>query len=1034
MRKRLATLLVFGNLLMSLPVFGALNGVYTINSSLPASATNYLNFGSAVTDMVNGTRVDGGPINGPTVSGAVTFNVSAGTYSEKLTIPAIVGASATNTITFNGVGPLVSAITFNSTTVSDYTIQLNGADFFRFTNLGIHNTGPTYGYGVQLINSADNNIIQGCNISTPAASTSYYHSGIIAGTYYSNLGVNAANLSVLNNTISGGRFSVVANGTSATPALGLNVSGNTSTNAYFVALYIQYCNNAQITANNITLRANYSGSYGTQIRSCNGMTFDRNKILNAGLYGAYFIGNNNSSALFSTISNNMIGGGFQTTATAYGLFVTNSDNTNIYHNSILVDNPGTGGRALHVASSTANVNILNNALSALPTNGTAGFAMYVTPLTGIIGCDNNNYQCNGAQLVYFGTNYASLAALQAGAPSFNVSSQTGNPNFLSSTDLHTFGVSLANWAAGTPVTTDFDLQTRPLSPDITPDVGADEFLLAPIDPDLVAITSPLVGTIGLNTVAVTVQNNGGTSLNGASLTMEFSPDGGTTWIGAQTFTPTTLATPGSQQTFTFSTLWNLSTPGSYNLCVRINPIMPGDPDPTNQICISLCTGLAGTYTINNTLPTSGTNYNSFNAAVAALSSCGVAGPTTFNVAPGNYTETISIGSVLGASASNPIIFDGGNANLVNLNFSSSTANNSIVKLDGADHITFRNITVEVLGLYGFCFHLTNQADDNTIENCRLLMDVNTTSVYQIGVLAAGATYSTNQNCANRAIVRNNYIRGGYYGLRFNGISTTSFTNRNEIKGNTIEDFYYYGVYLLYQNAPKIDDNTIRLRTVGTSITAFGYGIYITTADSSFSISGNKVPIVGAYGIYLTGGNRNNTGKGRIVNNMVGGGFQSTGAVYGMYLSISRDIDIYHNSFHIAGFAGNALYAVGTAPTMDSLRIKNNIFSSSTQFGGSGGLPLRIQSNTTVQQLDNNIYFTGGASVADYSGIQYATLANWQAAFPAYNVNSRVGFPGFISDTDLHIVCSNFDNTGTPVGIPIDLDTQGRSSKYARYWC
>jgi hypothetical protein len=86
-------------LFLSNAASAALSGTYTINPSAAASTSNYKTFASAVSDMVSGTRADGGTANGAGVSGAVTFNVSNGTYTEQITIPAITGASATNRIT-----------------------------------------------------------------------------------------------------------------------------------------------------------------------------------------------------------------------------------------------------------------------------------------------------------------------------------------------------------------------------------------------------------------------------------------------------------------------------------------------------------------------------------------------------------------------------------------------------------------------------------------------------------------------------------------------------------------------------------------------------------------------------------------------------------------------------------------------------------------------------------------------------------------------------------------------------------------------
>ncbi|RYE12497.1 MAG: hypothetical protein EOP51_31445, partial [Sphingobacteriales bacterium] len=92
---------------------------------------------------------------------------------------------------------------------------------------------------------------------------------------------------------------------------------------------------------------------------------------------------------------------------------------------------------------------------------------------------------------------------------------------------------------------------------------------------------------------------------------------------------------------------------------------------------------AGTYTINSALPTGGTNYNSFTAAVNALS-CGIAGPVTFNVLPGTngiYNEQITIPQIGGASATSRVTFNG---NGHTLSFASANTNaRAVIKLDGA---------------------------------------------------------------------------------------------------------------------------------------------------------------------------------------------------------------------------------------------------------------------------------------------------------------------------------------------------------------
>jgi hypothetical protein len=1007
----------------------ALNGIYTINPAGGATPFNYLTFASAVSDMVSGTRADGGPVNGPSVAGPVTFNVAAATFNERVTLPAITGASAVNTITFNGAGAASTTLTWNSTTFNDYTWVLNGADFIRIQNMRVENTGATEGYGIQLLSQANNNIISNCTIALPIAATGNNQACIIAGSSFTTLGNNANNLTVQNNTLIGGRFGIVHNGSTSAYAQGLLIDNNTITDSYFAGFYFQYLNGAMIRGNQVTLRANYNGSYGAQFRNCDAFTFTRNKVLNPGLYGAYFLNCNVSTTVFAEISNNMVGGYFQTTATAYGLYFGTCNYLQIYHNSIYVNHGGTTSRGIQLAGQTAGIEILNNAVSTVA-SGTAAVAVYLASTAGLNAMNNNMYHSNGTNLVFLTTGYTTLAALQAGQPAYNSASQSGWPNFVSATDLHTFGVPLSNWAA--PIggfNTDFDQQTRPLAPDVVADVGADEFVLSPIDPDLVQITSPVVAAIGNNTVSVRVQNNGSGSLNGQNLSLQYSTDGGATWPVTQVFVPTTLGSPGTQQTFSFTLPWVVAASGSYVICVRINPVTPGDPDPVDQVCLSVCTGLTGLYSINNTVATGGTNYNSFADAVAALSSCGISGPVNFAVAAGTYFETFTVPDVAGASPTNTITFDGGNAATTRLFFNLTTTNSAMVTLDSADHVVFRNLTVEVPGLYGFCFHLKNGASGNRIENCRLLMDSTTTSVYQIGVLLAGNTYSTTGDVGNQNnTVRDCDIRGGYYGIRMNGPSTTSFNRGNKVIGCTIRSYYYYGIYMLNQRGPEFIGNDLRSRPSGSvNSTVSSYGLYLSYADSSFKIVGNRIRNIGAYGVYITNGNRQNNGRGLIENNMIGAGFQTTGTAYGMYLTSCVDIDIRSNSIHTGTWPGNPLYLVGSPPTSDSIRIVNNIFSAGGAYLPFGGTALRVSSAAAVKQLNYNLYYAPNGNVADFGSIQYPTLAGWQVSYPGFNQNSWVGFPGFVNETDLHIVCSDFDDKGMPGIVVPDFDGQARSA-------
>jgi PKD repeat protein len=1027
MKKKVFGILALAICIFHFPMFGALSGNYTIGSG-PATATNYVTFASAVSDMNAGTRADGGPVNGPGVSAAVIFTVAANTYNEKISIPAITGASATNTITFEGVDPLTRILTWTGSLTNDYTLQLNGADFVRIRNLGINNPGVTYGHGIYLIGGANNNIIDGCRISLPTTTTSTSKVGICAATAYSTVGVFTANLVMQNNTLIGGYVGIAANGNSATLSPGLVMDNNIITDAYYTGFYVSYLSQPQLTRNMITMRSGYASGYGLQVRYCATFDLSRNKVTNSGTYGFYVLNGNYNTTAPSTISNNMIGGGFQSTGTAYGLYLSTNRYINVYHNSVLVDHAGTAAYGLYLTGTSLNMDIRNNALAVTTTSATS-YAIYVSSASYLTWCDYNRYHSAGTNLAYFQGAYANLATLQAAFVAYNQNCQSGWPNYVSNSNLHTFGPALNNWALNLPsVTNDFDNDPRPIPPDPTKDVGADELSVPPIDPDIWALTAPIVPIVGANTVAVQIQNNGTSSLNGIPITLQYSTNGGTTWPVTEVFTPSSLAAPLSQQTFSFATPWVISTSGTYTYCVRINPAVVGDPDASDQMCKTVCTGMAGTYTINGGLPTGGTNFNNFTDCATALGGCGVGGAVTINIVPGTYTETFTINTISGVSASNTVTFNGGDTSLVTLQYNHTLANASVVTLDNADYVKFKRMKVVSTGpTYGSCFKFTNAADHNTVDSCVMVLPTNGTSVYHIGILASGTTYSTVGNHANYLTVSNSRIRNGYYGVRINGVSSTVGSSSNKILKTSIRDFYYYGVYSYYQDALELSGNTIIGRTTGT-FTTVSYGIYSYYSLGSFNFSGNTIHSVGNYGLYSGYGNYNNTGRGTIANNMIGGNFQSTGTPYAVYLLNNKDIDFVHNSIQLGTNIGYGVYISGAPPGADSLRFFNNIFSGGGSYLGQGGMAFYAPTTSinSVRAMDHNLFFTNGPALVNWGGSVFASLSAFQSAYPTLNVNSIEDDPGFIGATNLHVVCSPADGQGLSVGTLQDIDAQARS--------
>ena len=624
-------------------------------------------------------------------------------------------------------------------------------------------------------------------------------------------------------------------------------------------------------------------------------------------------------------------------------------------------------------------------------------------------------------------NHATLASVQASFGQFNQNSREGWPNYTSTTDLHTYGAVLSNWATNiTSVTTDRDYDPRPIPPDPTKDVGADEFILPPFDCDIWNIVSPTVVTVGANPVTVTLQSNGINSLNGIPITLQYSTDGGTTWPVTEAFTPSTMGNPGDQETFTFTTPWTVAAPGSFNFCVRINPQVTGDPDPSDQMCQAVCTGMGGTYTINSALPTGGTNFASFSDAAAELSNCGINAPVVINIAPGTYNDFFTISEIPGASATNTVLFDGGTVGQCTLTSSFTSTNSALVHLDGADYVTFKHIVTDIPSTYGYAFWFQNQADHNTVDSCEILNSMSTTSAYSIGCLFSGNSYTTYANTGNHNTISNSLIQGGYYGIRCNGSSTTNNVNGNTFINNTIREFRYTGIYTYYSGNLTIENNYITART-SNALTS-GYGIYSYYANGVNSIKCNRLHTLGSRGIAAGYFNRYGPGGSIIANNMIGSEFMTTGFAYGLYVFGGVNMKIYHNSVSIGSNSGYAYYHSGSMTYTDSLYVVNNIFATNPQYGNGQAMFFSSGIVAALDVMDYNLFFSAGSNLANFNGNTYSSIAQLQAASFFFNQNSIEADPGFVGTNNLHLICSPIDNLGTPLPeVAMDIDKEVRDT-------
>jgi hypothetical protein len=268
-----------------------------------------------------------------------------------------------------------------------------------------------------------------------------------------------------------------------------------------------------------------------------------------------------------------------------------------------------------------------------------------------------------------------------------------------------------------------------------------------------------------------------------------------------------------------------------------------------SVGMSTAQRMNGNYTIDRTASASSTNFTSFRTAVSALSSRGVDGPVTFEVHNGPYTEQVTLRQITGASATNRITFKG---NMETLQFSNTSSTGAVVRLDGADYITFDSLKVIGTGTSGYarCFRIWNRANYNEITNCELqIPSVSTTLRYSAYIwVSAGTTSPFNYNDhARDLLIKDNYMhgndagtRGPYYGVVLFGRTTNSAGSSNNIlDGNEITDFYYYGVYTYYNTSPRFLNNYIH-NTNSTRANRFCYGLFVQRSFRDIYVDGNRI--------------------------------------------------------------------------------------------------------------------------------------------------------------------------------------------------
>ncbi len=1012
-----------------------LSGFYTINSTAPASSTNFQNLTSAITYITSANvRTDGGPVNAAPfgVSGPVIFDFASGSgpYTEQVTIPFITGATPSNNIVFNGNGCVIQ---FNPTAqATAHIIKLSGAKHVTLDSLTIRSTNTQFGWGIHFIASADSNTVSRCLIDLTALSV--LNSTGAAGIVFSNSttsvttsGANGTGNTIINNTISG-------NPTTGNPYYGISLCLNSSAtpsrnriinnviqNFYNYGIYMTQTNGTLIRGNTIRnpTRTSNTTIYGIYaISGSRNDTITGNRILDPfgtavtttnAFYGIYLIATNIVAGSPMIISNNLIYN-VRNNGGQYGIYLNSAQNVFAYNNTISLDYTASTANntyqtiAYYTTGSTAanGCAFRNNIVSLTRGGTTAKYGCYVATAgtAANYSINNNSYYLTGlgAAVGFYNSNFNTLTQWKtANGAIFDQNSYQILPGFVNATtgDFTPTEPLLNNSAAPIGVSTDITGAAR----GGVPDIGAYEFS-TPHNDEASAITvippaAPFAS--GNRAINVRIRNNGNSILN--SITINWSVNG-------VLRTPVVYSVP--LNSFTISGNIFLDSVGfvsgiKYDIaCWTSLPNGLTDPSPTNDSAYSTdnyCVLNGGSYTVNSLLPTSTTNFQSFTQLTSALRG-GVNGPVVVTVAPasGPYNEQLLIPFVAGASPANSIAING-NGRTLQFN---NTADFALIRFDGAKHIYIDNLVVKSLNTTnGWGAHFINNADSNRLTNCVFdLTSLTVTNTTGCGIVFSGSTTSptTQGNVGVGNLIQNNTINGNPSGGVWYGIthcqSSNTVAQRNRFINNTIQNFFNYGIYDIVSNRCSFIGNIIRNPT-RTSFTTI-YGIYAVNGLRGDTISNNLIETpFGSitnntnqfFGIQILSPNTPQTEPVLVSNNIIRN-VRSSGAQRGIDVSSGSNIRFLHNTIILNDptslASGQTTYGFAHtgAPSGSGVELRNNIIYINRPTTNTNANVL-LATAGTLYTINNNAYFKFGSgtnsALGNFAGVPFETLTAWRTA-------------------------------------------------------
>lgn len=386
-------------------------------------------------------------------------------------------------------------------------------------------------------------------------------------------------------------------------------------------------------------------------------------------------------------------------------------------------------------------------------------------------------------------------------------------------------------------------------------------------------------------------------------------------------------------------------------------------------------GMHGTYLVG---ASDAAKYKTIQSAIDALQN-GIESAVTFLIEPGTYTEYLTIPEIDGVSAENTVTFRSqtGNREDVIIKYDTYSPQSSfegdatqgIVNVNGADYITFSNLTLTTGNdSYHSVVLVRNKSEHVTIDNCNIYRDLTLTTGKHVVYVTAKDEKTIN----NYFTLSNSTLTGGYIGVSVSG----NLNNKQvgaRIIGNTVTEQGSMGIYLSGGERQALVDGNIVKNTATTK--ASTKAMDITLSEGS-QVSNNYLYTnlgVNADGLYIRVIKGTAEAPVQIFNNVIDHCANGTSSSYAVNFNKASTNTIFANN--TIRTSGESVYPCRIGTTQNNLQVLNNIFYSDAV----AAMWISSQKYIATTAFEHNLLYSESGKLGKIGADEYNDIAAWRTA-------------------------------------------------------